>query len=303
VSVIHLGTRLSTGENFRWILEHLRPPATGREVLATCLGSPTTILAVAATSLGAPQISVAKFRKNLVFWTLLVRLEIIATTYRSMIVKTHVFRLYSHLGINVSMYLCIYTATYLHMVYLERLQVVIGSNSRCAWKWWSSELGDALGDGNGAYLEIHLVLATGPDSWVGSGSGSTQDRTVAMGLTTQKTRTFANGPVLPPKTRHFMVTILAPIKNLSSYWIMTWSVHTSCSCSRSFTSRCQISDWTNIRWVAIENPRILLIIPCSLTAIQWILVRSQIWKRWVDEQLQLHYLHTDHFMIHSDLRY
>jgi len=42
-----------------------------------------------------------------------VRLEIIATTYRSTIVKTHVFRLYSHLCINVStMYLYSYPATH-----------------------------------------------------------------------------------------------------------------------------------------------------------------------------------------------
>jgi len=37
-----------------------------------------------------------------------VCLEIIATTYCSTIVKTHVFRLYSHLCINVSMYLYSY---------------------------------------------------------------------------------------------------------------------------------------------------------------------------------------------------
>ena len=41
--------------------------------------------------------------------TLLVRLEIIATTYHSTIVKTHVFSLYSHLCIFVSIELPIYT--------------------------------------------------------------------------------------------------------------------------------------------------------------------------------------------------
>jgi len=42
-----------------------------------------------------------------------VRLEIIATTYLSTIVKTHVFRLYSHLCINVStMYLYSYPSTH-----------------------------------------------------------------------------------------------------------------------------------------------------------------------------------------------
>jgi len=52
-----------------------------------------------------------------------VRLEIIATSYSSTIVKTQVLRLYSHL--------CIYIATHLHAVYLHWLQAVLGSNLRC----------------------------------------------------------------------------------------------------------------------------------------------------------------------------
>jgi len=67
---------------------------------------------------------------------LLVRLEIIPTTHHSTIFKIHVFSLYYHL--------CIYRATYLHMVYLDWLQAVIESNSRYAWKWWASELRDIL---------------------------------------------------------------------------------------------------------------------------------------------------------------
>jgi len=59
-------------------------------------------------------------------------LEIIATTYHATIVKIHVLRLYSHLFIYVSMYLCIYIVTHLHTIYLEWLQVVLESNSRCA---------------------------------------------------------------------------------------------------------------------------------------------------------------------------
>jgi len=105
---------------------------------------------------------------------LLVRLEIIATTYSSTIFKTYAFSLYSHL--------CIY-ATYLHTVYLDWQHAVIVINSRCAWRWqsserppplplylrtpavahsrctwrpWSSELRDALGGPNRANLEIHL---------------------------------------------------------------------------------------------------------------------------------------------------
>jgi len=53
---------------------------------------------------------------------LLVRLEMIGTTYHSTIFKTHVFSLYSHL--------CIYRATHLHTVYLDRLQPVLESHSR-----------------------------------------------------------------------------------------------------------------------------------------------------------------------------
>jgi len=54
------------------------------------------------------------------------------------------------------MYLCIYIATYLHTVYLDWPHVVIEKNSRCAWRWQSSELRDALRDRNRATLEMHL---------------------------------------------------------------------------------------------------------------------------------------------------
>jgi len=60
-----------------------------------------------------------------------VRLEIIATINRATIVKIHVLRLYSHLFIYVSMNLCIYIVTHLHTIYLDWLQVVHESNSRC----------------------------------------------------------------------------------------------------------------------------------------------------------------------------
>jgi len=61
-----------------------------------------------------------------------VRLEIIATIYRATIVKIHVLRLYSHLFIYVSMYLCIYIVAHLHRIYLDWLQVVLRRNSRCS---------------------------------------------------------------------------------------------------------------------------------------------------------------------------
>jgi len=41
-------------------------------------------------------------------------------------------------------YLCIHIATYQHTVYLDWQDWVIVSNSRCAWRWRSSELRDTL---------------------------------------------------------------------------------------------------------------------------------------------------------------
>jgi len=79
---------------------------------------------------------------------LLVLLEIIATTYCSMVFKTDVFSLYSHL--------CIYIATHLHTVYLDWLQAVLESNLRCAWTWSLTENKDALWDHDRATLEMHL---------------------------------------------------------------------------------------------------------------------------------------------------
>jgi len=49
---------------------------------------------------------------------------------------------------------------------------------------------------------------------------------------------------VPPK--------FAPIKYLSSDHIMTWSVRSLCCFSRSFTSRSQICDWTNICWFIVK---------------------------------------------------
>jgi len=147
------------------------------------------------------------------------------------------------------------------------------------------------------------VLATGPNSRVSSVSGTTRNQTVATGHTTWTTQTIGHGPVLPPKTRHFKCTNLPPIKNLSSDRIMTWSLHTLCSFSRSFTSSCQISNRTNILWVAIENPPISLAIWRYFRAIPRILVRTHIWQLEVQRQLELHNLHTDDIMIWSELRY
>jgi len=148
-----------------------------------------------------------------------------------------------------------------------------------------------------------VVVATGPNSRVGSGSGSTQNRTVATVLTSRKTRPTGNGPVLPPQARHFNITTLPPIKYLNSDRIMTWSVRRLCSSTRSFTSRSQICDPTNSRWVAIEYPLISLKMGTLFTASQWISVGSQIGQRQVKERPELQILRTDHVMIQWELKY
>jgi len=69
------------------------------------LGALVTNLRVPATSLRAPRITVEQSGKNNIFFGNAAggaHLEIIATTYRSMIFKTHIFSLYSHLRIYVS---------------------------------------------------------------------------------------------------------------------------------------------------------------------------------------------------------
>jgi hypothetical protein len=92
--------------------------------------------------------------------TWLVRLEMIATTYHSTIVKTHVFRLYSHRCIYVSIYLCIFIATRLHTINLDWLLAVLESNSRCAWEGRSSELRDTLRCRGWPSLDMHLEVVS-----------------------------------------------------------------------------------------------------------------------------------------------
>jgi hypothetical protein len=52
-----------------------------------------------------------------------------------------------------------------------------------------------------------IALATDPDCWVVSRSGSTPNWTVATGHTTRTTQTVGNRPVLPPTNRHFKFTM------------------------------------------------------------------------------------------------
>jgi len=148
-----------------------------------------------------------------------------------------------------------------------------------------------------------LVLATVPKSRVGSDFGSARNRTVAMVLTTPKTRPTGNGPVLQPKTRHFNITTLPLIKDLSSDRIITWSVRRLCSSTRSFTSRYQICDPTNFRWVTIKYPIISLNMSPLFKATQRRSVGSQIGKRKVTERPELHILRADHVMIRWELKY
>jgi len=124
--------------------------------------------------------------------------------------------------------------------------------------------------------QSHLVLATSTKYWVGSGSSSTQNRTVATDLNTHKPRTVGNGPVLPPKSRHFKFTVLPPIKYLSSDCITTQSICTLCSYTGTFTFQFQICDSTSIRSVGIENPLLLLQICYSFPTTQRISVRLQV---------------------------
>jgi len=162
VIVIGLRKPRSAQENFGSTWEHMGAPATSLGVAVTslavpatsmgapttCLGAPMTWLGAPRMSLGAPRITVKQTGKTTSsLGTLLVRLEIISTTYHSTIFKTHVFSLYSHLSI--------YTATHLHIVYLDWQQAVLESNSRCAWKWGSSELRDILRGHDRAGLERH----------------------------------------------------------------------------------------------------------------------------------------------------
>ena len=50
----------------------------------------------------------------------------------------------------------IYIATYLYMVYLDSMQVVCESNSRCTWKWQLCKLSDTFWSHNWASVKMKL---------------------------------------------------------------------------------------------------------------------------------------------------
>jgi len=147
------------------------------------------------------------------------------------------------------------------------------------------------------------VLATVPNSCNVSGLGLEPGLNCCNGSYHTKTRTVAIGPVLPPKTPHFNSTTMAPIQYFSSDRIMTWSICRLCRFSRSFTSRLQIGDATNIRWVAIETPQITHTICTYFTTTKRISVGLQIWMQEVNELLKLQNLRVDHVTIWSAFKY
>jgi hypothetical protein len=77
-----------------------------------------------------------------------VRLELIATTNIATIFKTHVFGLYSHLCIYVSISLPIYNSEIHSEAMIERVW-------RCNWRSRLSELGDAQGGSDRVSLEMY----------------------------------------------------------------------------------------------------------------------------------------------------
>jgi hypothetical protein len=106
-----------------------------------------------------------------------------------------------------------------------------------------------------------------------------------------------------PQVHFEFPPLLVPIKYLSSDRIMTWCIRRLCSSSRSFTSRFQNWDPTDISGVAVKKALISTKIRGFSTATQQILVRSQIWKREVKERPKLHNQRIHHIMIWSELQY
>jgi len=72
------------------------------------------------------------------------------------------------------------------------------------------------------YFNVSLLgLATSPNSRVGSGSGSTRNRTAATGLTSRKTRPTGNGPVWPQKPSISISQLCLQL----SIWVLIVSWH------------------------------------------------------------------------------
>jgi hypothetical protein len=98
-------------------------------------------------------------------------------------------------------------------------------------------------------------------------------------------------------TGHFNLTILAPIKYLSSDSIVTRSICRLCRINRSFTSRVHICNPTNICLVAIKNLPILPKIELFFKATQRLSVGSPIGMWEVKVWFILYNLCIDHVTI------
>jgi len=144
---IGLGTSRSGGENFGCTWEYLGALETNLGALTTSLGTPMS----AATSLGAPWITVEQSEKNIFFGNAAG-----APGNHSYYLSFHNFWNSCIQFVFSSMYLCIDIPTHLHTAYLDWLQAVVDSNSRCAWKWRYSELRDALQGHDRARFDMHL---------------------------------------------------------------------------------------------------------------------------------------------------
>jgi hypothetical protein len=147
------------------------------------------------------------------------------------------------------------------------------------------------------------VLAQVPTRKNSSGLGLAPEPNRGNGFTTWKTRTVGTWAGSTSKPGLFKPRCFAPIKYLSSDRILTWCIRRLCGFARSFTSCFRICDPTSIRWVAVENPRILAEIYTYFTATQWISVGSQFWKQEVKDRLTLRNRHIHHVMIRSELKY
>jgi len=150
VIVRSLGTAWSARENIRCTWEHQGVQATSLGAPMTNLGAPMTRMGAPATSLGATRITVEQSGKTDIFFGKAGGTPGNHSYYLLFndFSQSDVFSLYSHL--------CIYIATHLHMIYLDWLQAVLQRDSRCAWRWRSSELRDTPWRLDQASLGMHL---------------------------------------------------------------------------------------------------------------------------------------------------
>ena len=147
------------------------------------------------------------------------------------------------------------------------------------------------------------MVASVPTDYKGSRLGLELELNYCNSFTTWEHRTVALRPGSTSNPGLCKPRFFAPIKYLSSDHIMTGWICRLYTSSSSFTSCFQKCDVTNIHLITIQNLRILLEISPHFTATQRISVRSQIWKRDVQERLILHNLLIYHVPIRLQLKY